>query len=359
MQQANTRCINRIAHDVVQAGDIVRHADTHRRVKDFFGEFNYTFHFGSASGEHDASGNHVLVAGATNLRLHQREQLVVTWLHYFRERLPTQIARRTIADTRNLDGFICARQLSQCAGIFDFDFFGELRRRAQRHRDIVGYLIARNRNYAGVANRPFGENRDIRRAPADIDQTYAQLALVVGQHGITRRQLLENDVFHFETAAADAFLDVLCGIHRTRHQMHLRLKADAGHAERLLDAFLTVEDVFLRQHMQNFLIGGDSNRLRCIDNALQIERIHLAVANSDDAMRIETADVAARNAGIDRMNLTARHQLGFFDRALYRLHGRFDIHHHAFFHTARWMRTDADNFQLTAVGYRAHDGHHF
>ena len=91
-----------------------------------------------------------------------------------------------------------------------------------------------------------------------------------------------------------------------------------------------VDDVFLRQHVQDLLIGRDGDRLGGIDHALDIALHHLLVLDGDDAVRIEAAHVAAGDAGIHRMNFTARHQFGFFHRALDGLHGGFDVHHHAF-----------------------------
>ncbi|MCY1416296.1 hypothetical protein D9M71_318000 [compost metagenome] len=59
-----------------------------------------------------------------------------------------------------------------------------------------------------------------------------------------------------------------------------------------------------------------------------------------------------------RMNAAARHQLGFFDGALDRLHGRFDVHHHAFLQAAGWVATDTDDFQ-SAIGGNFTDQRHY
>ena len=44
--------------------------------------------------------------------------------------------------------------------------------------------------------------------------------------------------------------------------------------------------------------------------------------------------MTARNAGINIVDFAIGHQLGFFKRTLYRLHGRLNIDHHAFFQAA-------------------------
>ncbi len=66
-------------------------------------------------------------------------------------------------------------------------------------------------------------------------------------------------------------------------------------------------------------------------------------------MRIEAAHVTAGDAGVHRVNFTARHQFGFFHGALDGLHGGFDVDHDSFFQAARGVTADADDLEL-AVG---------
>ena len=95
--------MNRIAHHVDQAGDVLRDAEPHRHVKHFFRELHRAFHLRAAAGEHDARGDHFLEARAAQLFANQREQLFVARLDDFRERLARQPARRAIADARHFD----------------------------------------------------------------------------------------------------------------------------------------------------------------------------------------------------------------------------------------------------------------
>ena len=83
--------------------------------------------------------------------------------------------------------------------------------------------------------------------------------------------------------------------------------------------------------MKDFLISGNRNRLRCINHPVDVRLKHLSVSDRDDAMRSHAADMTASNASIDRLNLASCHQLCFFDRALDRLHGRFNINHDTLF----------------------------
>ena len=77
---------------------------------------------------------------------------------------------------------------------------------------------------------------------------------------------------------------------------------------------------------------------------LDIAVAHFLVADRDDAVRVQAAHVAAGDAGEHGVDLAAGHQLGFFHRALDRLHGRLDVDDHAFFQAARRMRAHAQHF---------------
>ena len=205
----------------------------HGHVEDLLGELDHALDLRGAAGQHDPGGDQVLVAAAAQLRLHEREQLVVARLDDLGERLPRQLTRGGDRRRRHLDGLVGAGELRERAGVLDLDLFGMLRRRAQRHGDVVGDLIAGDRDDRGVADGALGEHRDVRRAAADVDHADAEVLLVVGQHRVGGGQLLEDQVLDLETAALHALLDVLGRVHRAGHQVHLAFQAHAGHAERL------------------------------------------------------------------------------------------------------------------------------
>src|SRR5688500_12661019 len=110
--------------------------------------------------------------------------------------------------------------------------------------------------------------------------------------------------------------------------------------------------------MQDFLVGGNGNGLCRIDHPFDIGRIHFTVAYSDDAVRIHAANVAAGNPRVHRMYAAARHQLGFFDCALYGLHRGFDVDDSDLLQAACTVTTYADYAQASIRIDFAHDGHH-
>ena len=96
------------------------------------------------------------------------------------------------------------------------------------------------------------------------------------------------------------------------------------------------------------LVGRDGDGLRRFQHAVQVAPGHFAVANRHDAGRVAALHVVAGDRGVDRADLAARHQLGFLDRALDRLHGGLDVHHDAALEAARLVRADADHLDRIA-----------
>ena len=164
-----------------------------------------------------------------------------------------------------------------------------------------------------MADGALREHREVRGAAADVDDAHAELALVVGQAGEARGELLEHDVVDLEAAALDALLDVLRGAVGAGDDVHLGFEPHAGHADGIADAFLPVDDEFLRQHVQDLLVRRDRDGLGRVDHVLDVDVAHLAVADRDHAVRIEAAHVAAGDAGEHRADLAAGHELGFLD----------------------------------------------
>ena len=326
-------------------------------MEHFLGELDGAFHLGAAAGQHDAGGDHFLEAAAPQLLAHQAEQLLVARLDDLGERLSREAPCRALADRGHLDALVGIGELRERAGVTDLDVLGVLRRRAHRHRDVVGHLVTGDRDHRGVADRAVGEHRQIRGAAADVDQAHAELLLVLGEHGEAGGELLEHDVIDGEPAALDALLDVLCRRVCPGDDVHLGLEPHPGHADRVTDAFLAVDDELLRQHVQDLLIRRDRHRLGGIDHVVDIPVAHLLVAHTHDAVGVEAAHVAAGDAGEHRVDLAARHELCFLHRALDRLHRGFDVHDDALFQSPRGLGAEAEQLDRAIEPHLSHQRH--
>ncbi len=108
--------------------------------------------------------------------------------------------------------------------------------------------------------------------------------------------------------------------------------------------------------MQYPLVRRNGQCPRRLDNTLYVAALDLFVLDCDDAVGVETGDVTARDTRVDRMDPTARHQLGLLNRALNRLHGGFNIDYYALFHSTRWVMTDTNDLHLAHRRYLSDDG---
>ena len=123
-----------------------------------------------------------------------------------------------------------------------------------------------------MADRAAAEHRDVGGAAADVHQAHAELPLVLGEHRQARGQLLEHHVLDLQPAALHALDDVLRRAVGAGDDVHLGLEPHTRHADRIADAFLAVDDEFLRQHVQDALIGRNRHRLGGLDHLLDIGR---------------------------------------------------------------------------------------
>ena len=195
-----------------------------------------------------------------------------------------------------------------------------------------------------MLNRAAKEYGEVGRPAADVDDARAEFLFVVGQYRVTRSKLLENDVVDLESTSLHALDDVLCCALRAGDHVYLGLETNTEHADGFADTLLIVDQEFLRQNVQDLLVRGNRDCACSVNNTIDVAGTHLFVTNRDDAVRVQAAYVATRDAGVDGVNITPRHQFGFFDGALNRMHGRLDIDDDALLEAARRMRPDADHF---------------
>src|SRR6266446_3866231 len=116
---------------------------------------------------------------------------------------------------------------------------------------------AGDRDHRRMADRAVREHGDVGRAAADVEQTDAEVLLVLRQHRARGSERLQDQVVHFEPAAPHAFDDVLRRRHRARDDVHLHFQADSRHADGLAHVLLAVDDEFLPQHVEDLLVGRD------------------------------------------------------------------------------------------------------
>ena len=68
--------------------------------------------------------------------------------------------------------------------------------------------------------------------------------------------------------------------------MHFGLKSHPRHSEWLANSGLVINDVFLRQHVQYFLVRGDGDSLCSIDDAIDVLLENFLISDGNNAMGI-------------------------------------------------------------------------
>src|SRR5690349_7984235 len=126
-------------------------------------------------------------------------------------------------------------------------------------------------------------------------------------------------------------MDILYGCDEAIDDMDLRLKSDARHADRLVDAVLTIYDVFLRYDMQDLPIGWQRDLPRFVEQAVDIPMHDLAIGIRDrhDASCHQRLDVVAGYADDDFPDLDAGLRLSFCSGSLDGFDGLLDVRHDA------------------------------
>ena len=188
---------------------------------------------------------------------------------------------------------------------------------------------------------------DVGRAAADVDQRHAQFLLVVGQHRLARRELLDDGLRDVDARAVHARHDVLRRALAAGDDVDVHFEPRAGHADRRADAVLLVDDEVLRQHVQDLAAGRQRHGLGRVDRAAHVLAGDLAVlaGDRDDAAAVEALDVRPGQRQVHRVDLDAGHQLGFLDRLLDRLDGRLEVDDDAAPDAARLGHAEADDVE--------------
>ena len=238
------------------------------------------------------------------------------------------------------------------------DLLGILCGRAQGDGDVVGDMVAGDGNDRGMADGAVGEDCQVGGAAAYVHQAYAQVFFVFRQYRVARRQLFQDDVVRFQAATAHTLDDVLGRADRAGDDVHLRFQPHAGHADRLLDAFLPVDDEIPGNYVQYLLVCRDGDGFRRVNHPFDIACRNFIVADRDDAVGVQAADVVAGNSREYRVDVAPCHQFRFLNGAADGLHRRLYVDYHPFLQPSRPARPQTDDFDLVLIIYLGNYGNH-
>src|SRR6266404_8114433 len=128
-------------------------------------------------------------------------------------------------------------------------------------------MVAAYGHSAGVAHHAPAVNDHFGCTAADIEQATAEVALVLCKAGFGGGERLKHGVADENSCAICGRDEILRSCNRRRNQMNVGLKALAHHSDGIANAFLRVDEKFMRQYVQHFAVGWQSNVAREIDGA--------------------------------------------------------------------------------------------
>ncbi|SAJ16921.1 Uncharacterised protein [Enterobacter cloacae] len=152
---------------------------------------------------------------------------------------------------------------------------------------------------------------------------------------------------NFQATTFNGFYNVLRHIVVTCDQVHFCLHTHARETDRILDTFLVVDRVFLRDHMQHTVLVANTHGFRRVDNVLNVFLRHLFFRNRHHTDFILAADVLTRQGQIDRGNLAICHQFSLVDGALNAFHHRLKVVYPTFIHTTGGAAAHANDIDHT------------
>ena len=111
--------------------------------------------------------------------------------------------------------------------VFNFQSLSLVRENAEPLPDIIRDFPAGDADDGCVTDGALLEYRQVGRPPSDIDQRYADLLLLVVQHGVTRSQRFQDHIIHLKACALHALVNILSSCDKSGHDVHDSLHAHA------------------------------------------------------------------------------------------------------------------------------------
>ena len=156
------------------------------------------------------------------------------------------------------------------AAVLDLELLGGGEAGLESDRDVVGDVVATQRQHRRMERRAVDEQRQVDRAGAEVGHRDTELTLGLGQHGVGGRQRCRNKLVDAHVRTLDALGQVLDRRRAAVDDVRLDLEPHRAHAQRILDALLAVDDEAARQDVQHLAIGWDLDGPGDLGRALDV-----------------------------------------------------------------------------------------
>ena len=255
-----------------------------------------------------------------------------------------------------LDGFV-----HDGRAVFELEFFRAAQRDFQAVGEVVGDVVAANREHAGVLDDAADIDDVIGGAAADVNDERAEFLLLVREQRERGGEAVEDDFVHLNLKAFDEADGVLEAVRVAVDDVDIHFEPRAEHPDGIGDAVLAVHKKMLADGVDDIVLGREIDGLGVFDDILNVVVGNLAVGGNHgmDAAVVEAADVAAGDAEINIADFRAGHVFGLDDGVPHVLLGLFRVHDFALADAARTRLAEADDVQRAVGGLFADHGADF
>src|ERR1035437_3661854 len=347
VEQAYGGAVGRI-HDVVGQTQDARgtgHADRH--VQDLTSQGRGAGQLARSAGEDHASRQEA-VARRTDLGPQHLEVLAHARLD---DPADLEAAHRPaggLAQHRDADRFVVGDCLEGARAVHDLEILGHLEARLEADGHVIGDVDAADRQNRRLERRTVEEEREVDGAGAHIGHGHAQLALGIRQDGFGRSERGGDRLVDLYVCRQDAFGQIAHGRGGSRDDVSLDLQADGAHPQRILDAFLAIDDVAAWDDVQDFAVRRDGHRPRDLHRPADVLASHFAVvaAHRDRATRVLAFDVLTAYGPVCQLDLITRQPFGVLDGIRDRSGRLLDVDHDGLLQPAGRHHALADDGQV-------------
>src|SRR5437667_30565 len=199
--------------------------------------------------------------------------------------------------------------------------------RAQANGEIIGEVIASDRNGATVTHHASAEDKQFGGAAADVQEATAEVALVLREAGFRGSERFENCIGDEDSSLVRVGDEILGGGDGGSDEMNVHFQPLANHADGVANAVLRIHHEFVRKDMKDFAVFGQGDVASGVDGAAHVFALDVSrtLTQSDAAAAVYPAHVAAGDADERLFHWHVCNTFGFFDRAPYGTHRGIEI----------------------------------
>ena len=298
-----------------EAADGIGLAEGDGHLQDLLGELGDVRDARAAAAEKNARAQIIEQPGLLQILRDELEDFLQPQRHDALQMLEVDGLERQAEFVGDGDGLAFDFLVQQRGAVFELELFRAAQRHFQAVGQVVGNMVAADRQHAGVLDDAVGIDDVIGRAAADVNDQRAEFLLLVGQQRERRGEAVEDDFVHLQLQAFDEADGVLQAVGVAVDDVNVHFQPRAEHADGIGDAVLAVHEKMLADGVDDVVFRGQIDRLGVLDHVLHVVLGNFAVGGNHrmHAAIVEAADVAAGHAEINVADFHVGHLLGLDD----------------------------------------------